>query len=408
MKLTNLFVGLATALAVGTAMSAQAVELDRTYNKDHMTVNVSGSLAPTLTQNSSKFTYLYGDLRALDRWSTDGSAIRKGNLERLLRYENSRTTDERLRLQGFDGGWIGFDVSQNINTDIKASGSLGISTYFAGDQIFVGDLSLDYDKLGELTLNINGRLPTSSVGTSSTYNTLDRQGTSVDIRYKQIPNLRLGAYYAFADIPNAAGSVDTGIEKGYGATASYKHSFGLRNDLDMRVGYSHSQRRHDLQSNSVAQDKDAVMAGIRYNYYKTTLSVDGGVSKSDYHGNIISDAKTKTAGVRLSYEITPRLSTYGFYGARRTTSNEADGVNLNFQTLYDNALYANGKQPIQETQLFKKINRDMYGVGASFNIHRNASVFADVKRETTKYSLTDGDFAKNVDDSYALGTVFYW
>ncbi|UXZ04997.1 hypothetical protein [Moraxella nasicaprae] len=408
MKLTNLFVGLATALAVGTAMSAQAVELDRTYNKDHMTVNVSGSLAPTLTQNSSKFTYLYGDLRALDRWSTDGSAIRKGNLERLLRYENSRTTDERLRLQGFDGGWIGFDVSQNINTDIKARGSLGISTYFAGDQIFVGDLSLDYDKLGELTLNINGRLPTSSVGTSGTYNTLDRQGTSVDIRYKQIPNLRLGAYYAFADMPNAAGSVDTGIEKGYGATASYQHSFGLRNDLDMRVGYSHSQRRHDLQSNSVAQDKDAVMAGIRYNYYKTTLSVDGGVSKSDYHGNIISDAKTKTAGVRLSYEITPRLSTYGFYGARRTTSNEADGVNLNFETLYNNALYADGKQPIQETQLFKKINRDMYGVGASFNIHRNASVFADVKRETTKYSLTDGDFAKNVDDSYALGTVFYW
>lgn len=409
MKLKTLFLSVVSFAVASSILPASAVELDRTYAREGIKVNVFGSLAPTFSNTTRKFTY-YGDCSptfcpAADRFSASNGRMRLGSLEYLLEKEAEMRGDERTRLRGMDNGFAGFVVSQKIRNDLTASGMLGIGAGIGGGATAVGNFSLDRVNFGELTLGLDGRLPTG-VGTTSTYNLLDRNGSHVSFRYRGIPNLRLTGFYAFPDLPSQ-NTRDRAIENGYGATATYRHSFAPRNTLDVRAGFTSSERANDLVNNRVARDKQAVMLAGRYNYYNTTFSLDGGVAKSDYRANIIDSTKATSLGARIDYEINPRVSIYGSYGVRKTEATEARGVTLDFATLYQNTAFV-GVRPINESQLFKTIDETTYEIGASYNIHKNAVINASVGRDDTTYSLTTGKFSKLSEDTYSLGATLFW
>lgn len=409
MKVKSLFWAVMSCAIIGTTTSASAVELDRTYNREGIIVNLFGSISPEFTKSSSKFTY-YGECTptfcpAADRISSSGR-MRLGTLEYLLEKQSELRGDKRPRLGNANNGFVGFQVKQKLRHDLTASGMLGLGAGVGGGATVIGNISLDHNDSGELTLGIDGSLPSGGVGTSGTYSVLDRSGSYVSFRYKQIPNVRLTGFYVFPDLPST-NNRDRAIENGYGATASYEHSFATRNKLTLRAGYTNTDRDDDLKNNRTARDKQAFMLGGRYNYYNTTLSLDGGVAKSDYHGNIIDSTKATSLGARLEYEINPRVTVYGSYGVRKTKATEATGVTLDFATLYNNTAWV-GTRPINESQLFKTIDEAKYGIGADYMIHKNAILNASMERENTTYSLTTGKFSKLSENNYSIGATLFW
>lgn len=408
MQLRYLAIAVMGGVVASTILPAQAVMLDRTFNDGGTSILVRGAVSPTYTKTVRRFSYLRNDVRAFDHLvygpTPAPPTFNPGTLQNLLEANEQARTDERLR-GGVNVGAISIDVQQLLNNKLILSSGLALSYAPNGGGLYTGYLGVVNSRTRDMAQIGLGYLPTDSVPTTRNYNLLDTQaGGMVSGTLARIPNVTLGAYYAFADAPDG-NPLDAGLRKGYGATASYVHSFGIRNNLTANLGFSKSERRNDLKHDYVARDKTGIMAGLRYSYYDWTASIDGGVSKSDFYGNVIHDAKTTAVGARISYDFTSRLNAYGYYGEQTTKSNEIEGVALDFERLLMTnwAAYGGTRPMIAEEQLFKTIKKNRYGVGASYAYHPNLSFNARVGFENTTYGLTDGDFSKLKNQDYSLG-----
>lgn len=392
---------LALVASVAVAMSANAAVLDRTYNNGGTMFSLDGSVSPTFSKRVSKFSYLYQDPRAFDAPTATGFTF--GTLAQVLEAQNQARTDERLRLGGLNSSYINVGINQAITRNSGLYGSLGLYHTPSTGALITGDAVFYNRYYGELMFSGNAGLPTSTVSTTSTYNLLDTQaGSAVIGSYRYIPNVTLQGYYAFAEFPNAQ---DPGLKHAYGAVASYDHSFSPRNNLTVNVGYGKSERREDLSLNTIARNSQGVMAGLDYDYYNWNFALDGGVSKSNYHGNVVDKSETTATGVRVGYAFTPRLNAFAFYGKRDTKTTEAEGVSLTFNRLLNTAYFAGRMPVINETQLFKNIKEDTYGLGVRYRYHSNVSFNGNISQSNTKYSLVDGDFAKLKNQNYSVGVT---
>ena len=97
MKKTSTQLGL-LAVSVSLIMAslpAHAVYLDRNL-RDGLKFGISGSVNPSLSVNSSTFTYL-GDSSVYGNNAT---------LERMLQDQDRQDSDERARLNGFGGASV--------------------------------------------------------------------------------------------------------------------------------------------------------------------------------------------------------------------------------------------------------------------------------------------------------------
>ncbi|MDO4441237.1 MAG: hypothetical protein Q4B81_03550 [Moraxella sp.] len=419
------------AMMIGAfGSSAHAVSLERAFNNGGTLFDARVRVSPSLSTTSEEFSYLGNDPWAMVQHTKDpqGNPLfvtdPSGNFvinpttgqpypilefadtpEKVIARKNQSLRDERLRMNGVNTADVGFSIGQNINNKTTLYTTLATIYDRSSDFLYVGDIMLRHNDYGSLNFIANGYLPTDSVATTSTFNPLDSQaGSAISAEYTYIPNVTLGGYYAFSDVSDPR-SLDRAIKQGYGATATYRHSLGLRHNLSLRAGYTKSERDNDIESNSVARDKDAWLLGLRYDYDDWTLRLDGGQSKSDFRSNIIKDAKTNTMGVRVSYDFTPRLTGSVYYGQEKTKSQEVDGVTLNSQTLIRTALNRY-QDPLDERQLFKSIKKDVYGVRLSYAYNSNLSFNARAEHDNSTYTLTDGDFAKEKGKSYSIGTTF--
>lgn len=409
MQLKHLVIGVMGGVVASSILPAQALVLERAFNNGGTRVEMRGAVNPTYTKTVRKFSYLRNDPRAFDYLIYDPNRInppqfQQGTLQDILESNNQARTDERVR-GGIDVSRLDISVQQNLTNKTVLLSGLTLSHIPNDGGLYSGHLGIANVRTRDMVMIGLGFLPTDLVPTTRNYNLLDTQaGGMVSGTLSRIPNLTLGGYYAFSDAPDG-NPLDAGLRRGYGATASYVHSFGIRNNLTTNLGFSKSERRDDLEHNYVARDKTGLMAGLRYDYYDWTVAVDGGVSKSDFYGNTIHDAKTTAIGARIGYDFTSRLNAYGYYGEQTTKSNETTGVTLDFNhLLMTNWVSYGGTRPmIAEEQLFKTVKKNRYGIGASYAYHPNLSLNARVGFDNTTYSLADGDFAKLKNQDYSLG-----
>lgn len=413
MQLKKLVIGLMGGVVASTVLPAQAVTLDRTFNNGGTSISISGSVSPTFSKNTRTFTYY--DPRAFNRTNyAPPPPVRthSGTAEEVISANAQARTDERLRMRGVNEGNLSIGINQMLKRNLAAFSRLNLAYTPSGAAVYSTNGGLDSFYIGmvntstrDMAMIMLGGLPTTSVATSGTYNVLDtRAGGAVTGTLARIPNVRLEGYYAFADYQDG-NPLDAGLRRGYGAIGSYMHSFGIRNNLTANLGFSKSERRNDLKYNYAARDKTGVMAGLHYNYYDWTVSLDGGVSKSDFHGDMIQDAKTTATGVRVGYDFTSRLNVYGYYGRQKTTANEVAGRVLNYDSLLEVPPSTRAPIPVDESQLFKTVKENQYGLGLNYAYHQNLSFNARAEVDSTKYGLTDGDFAKVDNKSYRLGMV---
>lgn len=416
-KLKHLVVATSAVMTITVCVPAYAVPLDRTFNNGATSISVNAQISPRMQKSVANTYYLRDDPTAFDQAQLDlakGWQIRRGTIEEVLAAKNQQTTDERLRLSGLNNSYINFGINQSLAANNGVFANVGMMHTPNTGMLLAGGATFYQRDLGALMLFTNTPMPTQSVAKTNTYNVLDSGiGSWVAVAYDKIPNVSLQGYYAFADLPDG-NPMNTGLRRSYGATADYKHSFAARNDLTLSAGYSQGERRNDLSDNYVARDTQAVMAGVSYDYYDWDIGIDGGVSKSDYHGNILDNATTNAMGLSVGYNITSRLKATAYYGKQDTKSTEAQGVTLDYRTMLGtvaqkNIGVTNERQlvrAIDERQLFKNIKEDTYGVGLRYAYHSNLSFNANMSQNNAKYSLTDGDFVKTKGQNYSLGMTF--
>lgn len=404
---------LLSGLAAASVMPAHAVILDRVFNKERLTVILGGSISPTLHHQSTNLTYYReGDWRAFDRRSTGTGIVNSGRITHYNNLVSELKGDSQWRMYRNIQNHIGSNAlvlyaRQGITSEISVFGDVSLfanSATAPNAMVFSGGFGVNHQNLGSLNLNLIDQLPTTTPATTSTYNQLDRRGNSVSALYTAIPNLELGAYYAFA----GQQGTDEQTRQGYGATASYSHSFAPRHSLRVSAGVSHSERSPDFASSRTPKDRDAVMAGVRYRYDHTTLSVDGGVANSNYQGGVLDKGTSQSFGVRLNQEITPRLNVYGYYGERQTRNTEAEGQTLDLSTMRNIVVQTPDQRPINVTDLFTKISEKQYGVGTTYNLYQGIDLHARYERTDNKYTLADGDFSRRETDRYEAGVTLSW
>lgn len=395
-----LSLGVFSAVASMMTVPAYAALLNNNL-RDGLEITLTGAARPTITTSSEKFTYLYGDPSIFNRYDSSGNLISAGTVEQVLANQDRELTDERLRLDGIHGAGIWVGAEQRLTRDITIEGEVGLWAWGGGSAVNQFGLGINHAKLGGVNIQSNSSFRTRDVATSSTYTALDTQGSAVSARYTEIPNLTLGAYYAFP-ASNDTRVTDTALHGGHGVMASYSHSFSPYQSLSGGVAYTHGKRDVHLRSNSAYKEKDAYGVGLRYKYQDFTVALDVSRGEETLGGALVDKIDIDTAGIRVTHATTPRINTYAYYGERKDKKSASSGNTLSYINLLNN------RSGVTESILFDKVQRKQYGVGMDYYLYQGITLSGSVANtETTNY-LTDGVFSKRENLSYTAGVSFWF
>ncbi len=400
-------------LGMGLATSTQAAWLNNNL-RNGLQFSISGTLSPSLTKNTNKFTYLYGDPSI---YGTNGT------MTNVFADQDRRDTDERARLSGLNSATAYFSAQQMLTRDISIFGTVGLwaSPSQSSRRGYSYGATIIHQKYGQLGVNTNSLFSTSDIATTGTYNPLDTTGSAVSLSYTAIPNLTLSAYHAFPETGDTRSENDAGLHSGYGLAASYTHSFAPRHNLTIGAGHTKGKRDVDFYGDgstwtygygdrytdywgtvyTAPKEKEATAIGLSYQLDDWTLSVDGGKSTEEFTGEFYNRAKTNNYGVRVDYEFTPRMTAYASYGERKS---KKDGVDDN-QISYQDFL-SSGVLGVNETLVFDEVRQKQYTLGAEYELYNNVNLTGRVTNTKTQNYVAEGAFSKRETYGYTAGVSF--
>lgn len=398
-----LSISLAVASATMFITQANAVWLSNNL-RNGLTFGISGTVNPSLTQTKSKFSYVYGDPTIY------GST---GTIERVLADQDRRLTDERARIGGFNDATIYFGVEKRIHRDMSLYGNVGLygqlqppesdywSRYFQRNIAYQYGINLMHDKYGSIGFNANPFDNSDLVNKSGFNGVLDNPVSAISAKFTGIPNLTVASYYNFPsayDTRNVADTAHDPIHEGYGISADYTYSFAPRHNLAGAIGFTDTQRHAELNSNTVAKDKTAQGIGLSYQYEDWTVSANYGKATETFDGSVISDTDIDSYGLRVNYEITPRLNTYAIYGKYKSDKHGATDTALSFDSLKSRGVY--------ESNFFDQVDRTSYGIGADYQLYNYITLKGGITQTKTENYITEGLFSKREATAITAGASF--
>lgn len=408
-----LAVSLALVSAGLISTSASAAWLDNNL-RNGLQLGISGTLSPSFTKDSSKFTYLYGDP------SIYGA---NGTMANVFADQDRRDTDERTRLSGLDSASVYFSANQMLTRDVSIYGTVGLwaTPSESSRRGYSYGATITHSKIGSLGVNSNSAFATADIATSGTYNPLDTTGSAVSASYIAIPNLTLSAYHVFPETGDTRSTADPGLHSGYGLAATYTHSFAPRHNITIGAGHTKGKREVDFYGDgstwtygygdrytdswgrvmTAPKEKEATAIGLSYQLDDWTLSVDGGKSTEEFTGEFYNRAKTDNYGVRVGYEFTPRLTAYASYGERKSKKDGVDGNQISYQDFL-----SSGVLGVNETLVFDEVKQKQYTVGATYDLYHNITFTGEVSGTKTKNYIAEGAFSKRDSLNYLAGMSF--
>lgn len=401
---------IASILGIGasiTTTSTYAVWLDHNVQvKDGLSFNISGDLSPSLNQDVATFNYIYGDPRIYDKKDKQGNPV-LGTLEQVLKDKDRHDLDERLRLSSHQDNGIGFTVFQQINRDINAGAFMYLYAV-AGEtrgnsSVYSYGITANHDKFGSIKLSNSSSFDTSSVAHAGVFNELSGRGSLAAITYKPTARLNVGGFYAFPSAADVRDTNDGGLHKGMGSWATYRHYFAPRESIKASVGVAKTEHLPETISyyNS-EQEKLAYGAGLSYQYNDLSLDLDSTFSNKRYSSSFVNTADTRTHGIKLSYDITPRLSadiSYGISVTNKTAGRSNKAFDFDF-------INQPSRQRINEEVLFKSINRQQYRLGVDYELYDGVSLQGSVTNQKTTNYLEEGAFSERNLRTYNAGFNF--
>lgn len=336
-----------------------------------------------------------------------------GQLSPNLTGIKQQLTDEKVRLYPDMGAsWIDFRASQALDDDWRVTGTLGLG-YVQGNtgaHLNSASVSLDKMNVGAVTL---GRqyLHTGFVTRTGTYTPLDTFGEqTVRLDYYGLPNLHTSAYYLLpssTDVRRVADGVEVG---GYGASASYKLSIEDDQSVRFAAGYSHNQANPQT-TDGIPTKSNNYAVSAEYRLGDAMVAADYGRRQAKLNGRFVAGSDTEYLGVKVGYELTPRLNLMAGYGTRNSGRSYATGVT---GAAISTTLAAGlnnpqaGGLPAQMFApfLFDELKERQLYVRGDYYLRENMRVYAQLTNQEIQARQQNQDYAKLNDNSYRLGVSF--
>lgn len=401
---------IASILTIGasiTTTSTYAVWLDHNVQvKDGLSFGITADLRPSISKEVSTFKYIYGDPRIYDKKDKEGNLI-LGRLEQVLKDQDRRDLDEQLRLLDHQANGVFFIVNQQVNRDVNVGGYTylyAVADKTQGDAaVYSYGLTVSHNKFGNLNLSSVANFDTSKVAHAGVFNELGDSGALMAITYKPTASLDMGGFYAFPAAADVRSQFDGGLHKGMGSWVAYKHYFAPRALIKTSVGIAKTEHLPDsVVYDNVAQEKLAYGAGLSYRYNDVLLDLDSTFSKKRFSSTFVNTADTRTHGIKLSYDVTPRLSTNISYGVAVTDKTAGTSIKaLNFDAVNDPS-----RQRINEETVFKRINKQQYRLGVDYKLYDGMSLQGSITNQKTTNYLEEGAFSERNLRTYNAGFNF--
>lgn len=386
------------------AMPAYSVIIDQPAVKEGKRFGIFASVNPSFSHASERFTYTMANP------SIYGPT---GTLEQVLKDQDRHDTDEQVKFDGLNTAQIEMYSSTRLTKKLVLSGSVllfGNAERSMGNYGAYWGASLDFGDYGELgRISAGGINNGLRVGKTSLpmLNTLNDSGTNISGRYTGIPDLTLSAYHMLAQSADVTNRRSTGWHGSNGVAAEYKFDFAPRHNFTIAAGTSLS-KGHEMPAvwNDRAKGK-AYMTGLAYEYGDAKVALDYGKRKDSYNGVYVDDIKTETYGIKLDYEITPRLSANLSYGHKGTENTKpisySDWESFGLGVGYRNN--DRSRTNIEE-RLFNTTKQDRYGVGLTYDIYKGISINASVSNLKTRNYVQEGEFTRRERLDTSIGASF--
>lgn len=373
--------------------------------KDGLSINIWGGLSPTVSKDISTFNYVYGDPSIYNKTDDKGNLV-LGTLAQVLKDQDRHDFDERLRLSQHHNSGVGFTVFQQVDRSISVEGFVYLQAVAGEDKGYSlvpsYGLTAYHSKFGSAELASYTTFDTSKVAHANVFNELDDGGAALSVVYEPTPKLAVGGFYAFPGAEDTRNKFDSGLHDGHGAWGSYEHYFAPRQMIKTTAGVAKTERLPDsVHYDNVEQDKTAYGLGVSYRHNDWLIDVDSTFSKKRFGGDLINEADTRTHSLKLTYEVTPRLSTSVAYGISRANKTAGSAVDeIDFETV---RLLEIG---VSEENLFKEIKKQNYSATAKYQLYKGVSLQAGISNQKTTNYLKEGAFSERNLRTYNAGLNF--
>lgn len=331
------------------------------------------------------------------------------NGENTLINLNQQITDERVRLFPDSGAsWLDFRISQQLPNDWRATGTLGMGYAQGNGGSFLNSANVSLDKLnvGAITL---GRqyLHTGFVTRTGTYSPLDVFGEqAVRLDYYGLDNVHASAYYLLpssTDVRRASNSTKT---EGFGVSGSYMIPFADNHNLRLAGGYSNS-KANPRNLNAYSPNADGYAVSAEYRVGKFLGAVDYGRKDIELGGNLIAKSKSDNVGVKVGYEISPRLNLMAGYGVRKYDTTYQNGVTT--PTIYGailNELNSGGfLASVGAGFLYDDLQEKMTFVRGDYYLRDNVRLYGQVQKQELEGKVQTNTVSKMDDTAYRVGVA---
>lgn len=366
------------------SMPAHSLSLD---TKEALTFGIYTTVSPTISQESNRFTYVYGDPAIYGA---------SGTIAQMLADQDRQDSDERARLANTNRASAEIYVNQALTKTLSFGGSTLLQFNPDGSNHWGSPwgLTLRAKNLGNITV---GDLWTRlRVGQTSADDVLSTSGTNVRVDITRIPGVTLTGYHMLTAADDVDNPRDGGLHKSNGISASYEYSFAPRRTVKVAAGVAKSEGHPNPFYVNTARTAEAKMASVSYQHQDVKLAFDFGEKEEEFNGLWFGKINTDVVGVQLDYEITPRLTTTFNYS--RKTSDNNQPVELN-------QLLRSGRG-VNETLFFDKVEQDRLGASVKYQLYKGVSLIGSAEQTKTRNYLTSGEFSKREQLKYNAGVRF--
>ena len=397
---------LLTAMILLNAMPSHAIY--NLYKSGDFSFDVHGEINTYGQKNSQKYTYLYPETG----WASvnnDYEAITKGAYE--------QRSDRRVRLgQDTGASWTEFRASRKLRDGWRVSGAIGFGYYDSGTGMYLNSANMAFDKkdLGSLSL---GRqyLHTGYVTRTNTYTPLETFGeNSIRLDYTAIKGLHASGYYSLPASSDVRKKKNGQEVEGFGASVSYLHPLDDHQTVRVALGYSDSRQNAKTtgrDSNFYATKSQGAAASVEYRNNKLLLAADIGQKNEQINGSVTDKSKGNYMGVKVGYEITPRLTMTAGFGKKVAERTQKSGAAL-IHAYSKDLCVADANDSCHnfvqayETALFDKIDSKRSYVRADYYLRENVRLYGRIDDEKITNQLGNKDFSKLHNTGYRAGVSF--
>ncbi len=375
------------SLCVLAAMSLPAHSMSL-ETKNGLNFGMYATVAPTVSQNSSKFTYVYGDPSIYGR---------RGTIERVLADQDRQDSDRRARMPNSATAGLQLYANQALTKTWALSAGTLMVYYPEGTAFWANPwgISLAAKNYGKVTV---GDLWTRlDVRQTEVDDILSYEGTNVRVDVSAIPDVTISAYHMLTASKDVRDPSDDGLHKSNGVAVTWENNFAPRHNLKTTIAYAKNQHHETPWFADKPISADAKFVSLGYQNQDWKFAVDVGRKSEKFNGFAFGDVTTDVLGVQVGYEITPRLTTQFNY-SHRTTDNS------NPVTFKD--LTLKFRRGINETMIFDKVTQDRYGAKVNYELHSGVTLFGEAEQTKTRNFLTDGEFSRREFTQYNAGVRF--